>query len=317
MLPSVLLIGIGFVLLYGGGEALVRGAGALALRMGMSPFIVGMTIVAFATSSPELAVSVLAAARGADDVAIGNVVGSNICNIGLILGLAALIRPAEVHLRILRMDIPWLIFVSALLVAFLQDGRISRPAGIVFLLGLGVFLYWNIQLARRERDEELVRREFEDVVRAPQAGPGLLWVLIGGGLAALVGGGHAFVQGGVGLATALGVSPALISLTVVALGTSLPELATTLVATVRREDDIAVGNIIGSNFFNILAILGLTATFHPLERGGITLVDLYSMLAFTVVLLPLVLARQRIGRRGGAVLLAGYLAYLAWLASQA
>lgn len=317
MLQSVLLIGLGFVLLYGGGEALVRGAGSLALRMGMSPFIVGMTIVAFATSSPELAVSVLAAARGADDVAIGNVVGSNICNIGLILGLAALIRPAEVHLRILRLDIPWLIFVSALLVAFLHDGRVSRPAGIVFLLGLGVFLYWNVQLARRERDEELVRREFEEVVRGPARGPAILWVLIGGGLVALVAGGHSFVQGGVGLATALGVSPALISLTVVALGTSLPELATTVVATLRREDDIAVGNIIGSNFFNILAILGLTATFHPLERGGITLVDLYAMLAFTVVLLPLVMARQRIGRRGGAVLVAGYVAYLAWLASQA
>lgn len=316
MLQHVLFLALGFVLLYAGGESLVRGSGSVALRAGLSPFIIGMTIVAFATSAPELAVSLQAAISGVDDVAIGNVVGSNICNIGLILGICALIRPAEIQMRILRMDIPWLIFVSALLVAFLNDGRISRPAGAVFLFGLGVFLYWNIQVGRREQEEERVRSEFEGMVPAKHAAAWLDWLLIGGGFVALVLGGAAFVRGGIGLAQALGVSSALIGLTIVALGTSLPELATSIVASIKGDADIAVGNIIGSNFFNILGILGITAVFFPLERGGITMADLGVMFAFALVLLPLVMLRRRIGRPEGLVLVAGYVAYMSWLAIQ-
>jgi cation:H+ antiporter len=259
---------LGSILLYGGGEGLVRGAGAMALRLGMSPFIVGMTIVAFATSAPELAVSLQAAVAGADDVAIGNVVGSNIANIGLILGICALIRPVEIQSRILSLDLPWLIFVSVLLLAFLNDGHISRPAGMVFLLGLGVFLYWNIQAARREQEDERVRLEFESAAPRGRRSAARDWILIGCGVVALVIGGGAFVRGGVGLATALGVSPAMIALTVIAIGTSLPELATSIVASLRGDDDIAVGNVLGSNFFNILAILGITAVFMPLDRGA-------------------------------------------------
>lgn len=317
MTQSIVFILVGFLLLYGGGEALVRGAGGLALRLGLSSFLVGMTVVAFATSSPELAVSLQAAVAGVDDVAIGNVVGSNICNIALILGICALIRPQEVQMRILRMDVPWLIFATALLVALLDDGRISRPAGAVLVIGLGVFIYWNIQMARREREADRVRAEFEQVVPESHRPGWVDWVLVLIGFGALVGGGSAFVRGGVGLAEALGVSAALISLTVVALGTSLPELATSLVATARGDDDIAVGNIIGSNFFNIFAILGITAVIHPLTRGGITLVDLYVMLAFAVVLLPLIFVRRRIGRPEALVLLGGYAAYMWWLAGQA
>lgn len=314
MLGFIGFLLLGFLLLYVGGEALVRGAGNLALRSGMSPFIVGMTIVAFATSSPELAVSMQGAFAGVDDLAIGNVVGSNIANIGLILGICALIRPMEVQARILRLDLPWLIFVSLLLVAFLNDGRISRPAGLVFLFGLAIFLYWNIQVARREVETERVRLEFESA--APSAGrtPTSDWLLISGGCVALVLGGWAFVQGGVGLATSLGVSPALIALTVIAIGTSLPELATSVVAAVKGNADIAVGNVVGSNFFNILAVLGLTAVFHPLDRGGITMVDLVTMMIFAMVLLPLILLRNRIGRPEGFVLVAGYLGYMGWLA---
>lgn len=317
MLLSLGFLAVGFLLLYAGGEALVRGAGSIALRVGMSPFIIGMTIVAFATSTPELAVSLQAAISGVDDIAIGNVVGSNICNIGLILGICALIRPAEIQMRILRLDIPWMIFVSLLLVAFLGDGHISRPAGLVFLVGLAVFLYWNIQVARREQEEERVRQEFEGMVPIVHRAAWMDWLLIGGGFVALVLGGAAFVRGGVSLAAALGISSALIALTVVAIGTSLPELATSIVASVKGDADIAVGNIIGSNFFNILAILGITAVIHPLERGDITMVDLSVMLIFALVLLPLVMVRQRIGRPEGLVLVTGYLAYMAWLASQA
>jgi cation:H+ antiporter len=313
MVSSIGFMVVGFVLLYGGGEGLVRGAGTLALRIGMGPFIVGITVVAFATSAPELAVSVQAAMAGADDVAIGNVVGSNIANIGLVLGICALIRPIEVHARILRMDLPWLIFVSAMLIAFLNDGRISRPAGLVFLVGLAAFLYTNIQLARRDQEDELVRREFEGAVPVGPRSVALDWLMITLGLVALVLGGAAFVRGGVGIATALGVSPALIALTVIAVGTSLPELATSVVASLKGENEIAVGNIVGSNFFNVLAILGITATFIPLDRGDITMVDLTVMLMFAMLLVPLILVRNRIGRPEGLALLAGYIAYVAWL----
>jgi len=317
MILSLGFLLLGFVLLYGGGEALVRGAGNMALRIGMSPFIVGMTVVAFATSAPELAVSLQAALAGVDDVAIGNVVGSNIANIGLILGICVLIRPADIHSRMLRLDLPWLIFISVLLLAFLNDGRISRPAGMVFLCGLGLFLYWNIQIARREQAEERLRIEADVKVSTAGVHGTFEVLLIGVGLLALVLGGAAFVRGGVSLAEALGVSPAVIALTVIAVGTSLPELATSIVAALKGDADIAVGNIVGSNFFNILAVLGITATLQPLERGDITMVDLTVMLMFALILVPLIMVRQRIGRPEGIALLVSYGAYLAWLARQA
>lgn len=317
MLTSIIYLIVGIALLYAGGEGLVRGAGSVALRFGLSPFVIGMTVVAFATSAPELAVSLQAALNGVDDVAIGNVVGSNIANIGLILGICALLKPAEIQMRLLRLDLPWLIFVSLLLVAFLSDGRISRPAGVVFLTGLVVFLYWNIQTARREQEEERVRQEFEGQAPRVHGKAWIDWVLIGGGLVLLVLGGAAFVRGGISLATALGVPTALIGLTVIAVGTSLPELATSIVASVRGDADISVGNVVGSNFFNILAILGITAVIYPLDRGGITMVDLGVMLAFAVVLLPLIMVRRRIGRPEGLVLLLGYFGYMGWLVSQA
>lgn len=317
MAVSFAFLALGFLLLYGGGEALVRGASSLALRIGMSPFIVGMTVVASATSAPELAVSLQAALAGVDDVAIGNVVGSNIANIGLILAICAMIRPADIHSRMLRLDLPWLIFISVLLLAFLNDGHISRPAGLVFLFGLGLFLYWNVQIARREHLEERIRLELEETVRPVRSHGALDVLLIGAGLVALVLGGASFVRGGVSLAEALGVSPAVIALTVIAVGTSLPELATSIVAALKGDADIAVGNVVGSNFFNILAVLGITAVIRPLERGAITMVDLSVMLMFALVLVPLIMVRQRIGRPEGLALLIGYMAYVAWLARQA
>lgn len=317
MVASFAFLALGFLLLYGGGEALVRGASSMALRIGMSPFIVGMTVVASATSAPELAVSLQAALAGVDDVAIGNVVGSNIANIGLILAICAMIRPADIHSRMLRLDLPWLIFISVLLLAFLNDGHISRPAGLVFLFGLGLFLYWNVQIARREQLEERVRLELEETVRPIRSHGALDALLIGVGLVALVLGGAAFVRGGVSLAEALGVSPAVIALTVIAVGTSLPELATSIVAALKGDADIAVGNVVGSNFFNILAVLGITAVIRPLERGAITMVDLTVMLMFALMLVPLIMVRQRIGRPEGLALLIGYVAYIAWLARQA
>lgn len=316
MLESFLFLALGAVLLYVGGEGLVRGAGSIALRFGMSPFIIGMTVVAFATSAPELAVSLRAAFQGVDDLAIGNVVGSNIANIGLVLGIAAIIRPAKIEMRLLSLDLPWLIFVSVLLLVFLQDGLISRPAAGVFLLGLVIFLWWNIQFTRREQEDERVRSEFESVAPKVHRMGWIDGLLIGGGIVSLVLGAMIFVHGGIGLATVLGVSSALIALTVVAIGTSLPELATSIVASARGDDDISVGNVVGSNFFNILAILGITAMIRPLERGGITMVDLVVMLMFALILVPLIMLRRRIGRFEGLVLLCSYAAYMSWLVRQ-
>jgi cation:H+ antiporter len=294
----------------------VRGASNRALRFGMSPFIVGMTIVAFATSAPELAVSLQAALSGVDDIAVGNVVGSNIANIGLILGICALLTPTVVRMRLIQLDLPWLIVVSGLLTVFLYDGGLTRVGGLVLLAGLAAFLIWNIRVGRPDREEDDVKLEFEGVVR-PRVGASVDVLLIVLGLVALVAGGAAFVRGGVDLAEALGVPSAVIGLTVVAIGTSLPELATSMVAASRGDADIAVGNVVGSNFFNILAILGITATIQPLERGGITMVDMGVMMAFTAALLPLILVRRCIGRPEGAVLLVGYVAYVGWLVSNA
>lgn len=316
MLASIGFLLLGFLLLYGGGEWLVRGASNLALRFGMSPFMVGMTIVAFATSAPELAVSLQAALSGVDDIAVGNVVGSNIANIGLILGICALLTPTVVRMRLIRIDLPWLIVASGLLTAFLYDGGLTRLGGVILLAGLAAFLIWNIRVGHPEQEEDEVKREFEGIVR-PRVGASVDVLLIMGGLVALVAGGAAFVHGGVDLAEILGVPSAVIGLTVVAVGTSLPELATSIVAARRGDADIAVGNVVGSNFFNILAILGITATIQPLERGGITMLDMGVMMVFTAALLPLILVRRCIGRPEGAVLLAGYIAYVTWLVSNA
>lgn len=312
MLMIVGLIAGGFVLLYLGGEWLVRGAGDLALRLGMSPFLVGMTVVAFATSSPELAVSLDAALRGVHGVAVGNVVGSNICNIALVMGLAATIRPIEVEARVIAVDVPLLIVATAGMAFVLWNGHISRLEGMLLVVGLVIFIWQNVRLARKERAR--VREEFEHAAPKPGKSPWSDFALVGAGIVALVGGGYFFVRGAILLAELLNVAPAIISLSVVALGTSLPELATSLVATLRREDDITAGNVIGSNFFNILAILGITALIQPLDRAGVTLVDLGVMVGVTILLLPLMFSRRRIGRGEGVLLLMIYVGYIWWLA---
>ncbi len=312
MLMIVGLMAGGFVLLYFGGEWLVRGAGDIALRLGMTPFLVGMTVVAFATSSPEFAVSLDAALRGVDGVAVGNVVGSNICNIALVLGLAATIRPIEVEARVIGVDVPLLIVATAGMAFVLWNGHISRVEGMLLVAGLVVFIWQNVRMARKERAR--VKEEFEHAVPKPGKSPWSDFGLVGAGIVALVGGGYLFVRGAVSLAEMLGVAPAIISLSIVAFGTSLPELATSIVATLRGEGDITAGNVIGSNFFNILAILGITALIHPLDRSGVTLVDLGVMVGLTILLLPLMFSRRRIGRGEGVLLLVIYFGYIWWLA---
>jgi cation:H+ antiporter len=301
----------GLALLYLGGDALVRGASALALRLGISPLAVGLTIVAFGTSAPELVVSVDAALGGANDIAVGNVVGSNIANIALILGLSALVCPTTVHAKIVRLDAPLMILASLALIGALANGHVSRIEGALLALGLAgyaVFTFWE---ARRET--KAVKREFASA--APSRPLPLIWstVFVAGGLLMLVAGGHLLVTSAVRMATALGVSQATIGLTIVAIGTSLPELATSLIAAFKRQGDIAIGNIVGSNLFNILGILGATATLRPLALGAISAIDLTVMLALSATLLVLLHSRPALARTEGAVLLTSYVAYIAWL----
>ncbi|MDH3519979.1 MAG: calcium/sodium antiporter [Myxococcales bacterium] len=305
----------GLVLLYVGGEGLVRGASALAMRLGISALAVGLTIVAFGTSSPELVVSLDAALAGANDIAIGNVVGSNIANIALILGLAALVRPATVHAKIIRLDTPLMILASLGLVVALADGRLSRLEGSILLLGLCVYTTFTFWEARRE--SVLVQQELASVAPGPSGAAASSALLVAGALLVLACGGHLLVSGAVQLATTLGVSQAAIGLTIVAIGTSLPELATSLVASLRNQGDIAIGNIVGSNLFNILGILGVTAIVRPLALGGITGIDLGVMLILAVALLVLLHSRTRLARIEGALLLASYLGYVGWLIATA
>jgi cation:H+ antiporter len=306
---------LGLVLLYFGGEWLVRGASALAARLGVSPLAIGLTVVAFGTSAPELVVSLQATLSGSSDIAVGNVVGSNIANIGLILGLAAVIQTLEVHANIIRIDTPLMIAACVLLLAMLADGQISRLEGALLLAGLIGYIGVTLWQSRRETAE--IQAEF--AAGSPRDHGSMLHhlLLVGLGLAALVGGGKALVGAAVTLAAGFGVSEAVIGLTIVAIGTSLPELAASTIAALRGQGDIALGNVIGSNLFNVLGILGVTASVTPLPRGGVDWITLGVMLAFALVLWPFAMSQRRLVRLEGMALLAGYAGYIGWLATSA
>ncbi len=311
-MPTIVLnLLVGLALLTVGGELLVRGAAALALRLGLTPLIVGLTVVAFGTSSPELAVSLDAAVAGRGDVAVGNVVGSNICNVALILGLAALIRPMRIHAQLVRLDVPLMIAASLGIVALLADGILGRGAGVVCVAILGIWVTVGVRVARRESRE--VEAEFSEGIAPPRARSWIYVLLVFAGLIALFAGGQLFVGGAVNLARTIGVSEAVIGLTIVAVGTSMPELATSLVGALRGQGDIAVGNIVGSNIFNLLGILGLAAIAAPIATVDIGWFDFGAMIAVAVLLLPMVRTGHTLNRFEGALLLAIYIAYTASL----
>lgn len=313
MVVTVIQAVAGLAILYLGGEALVRGASTLASRLGVSSLAIGLTVVAFGTSAPELVVSVDAALSGANDISVGNVVGSNIANIALILGLASLLRPAVVEAKIVRIDAPIMVMVSIALIGVLANGLASRPEGVVMLAGLVVYAVFTFREARRE--SLLVRDEFASAAPESLSKGVISSFLVVLGLLLLVAGGHLLVTAAVSLAALLGVSQAVIGLTIVAVGTSLPEFATTVIAALRRQGDIALGNIIGSNIFNILGILGLTAVIRPLSLGEITWTDLGVMLGVSALCTVLLFIRRRLGRVDGTSLLLVYAFYTAWLLS--
>jgi cation:H+ antiporter len=307
MFIALSIIG-GFIILTIGAEALVRGASAVALRLGIAPLIIGLTIVAFGTSAPELAVSVKSALAGNPGIALGNVVGSNIVNIGLILAITALIRPITVQSQMVKRDIPIMIAASVLMWFLLLDGEVSFIDGAILFSALVGYLVFSY-VSAKNNPEDL------DLDASPQH-PGLSIALIIVGIAMLVGGGILFVDGAVDLAKQFGISEVIIGLTIVAIGTSMPELVTSVMAALKGQSDIAIGNVVGSNIFNVLGILGATALIHPVSAAGFNEIDFIAMLIFAFMVLPFAWSGLRIGRREGSVLLAGYLGYTSYLVMQ-
>jgi cation:H+ antiporter len=312
MLLAFLMLGAGLLLLFFGAEALVRGSAAFARRVGLTPLVIGLTVVSFGTSAPELAVSVEAALEGNGGLAAGNVIGSNISNIALILGASALITPLVVHAQIIRVDIPLMILISLLVAIACIDGSLGRLEGAALTLGLVAYLSFAVMLARRETSLA-VREEFgSDVPQATRS----VWVevlLMVSGLALLLLGAEWLVEGAIKIARGLGVSDAVIGLTLVALGTSLPELATSIVAALKRHTDLAVGNIIGSNIFNLLGILGIAAWVMPLQLDDIHATDWLAMIAVSVLILPLARSDSLLKRWEAVLLLVVYAGYLLYL----
>ncbi len=306
-----LLLIVGLGLLTAGAEALVRGGAGLALKLGLTPLVIGLTVVAFGTSSPELVVSTQATLRGEGAIAIGNVVGSNICNIALILGLCALIRPLHASREIIRRELPILIGVSLLGCVLLLDGRLGRIEGAFLTAGIITYTVYTVWAARRGNLPE-AEKEFGDVTKRPLPLPVSI-LLTAAGLGLLIWGSDVFVTSAVTIATSFGLSPVVIGLTVVAVGTSMPELATSVVAVFRNEVDVAIGNVVGSGIFNVLAILGIAAMISPLEAPGLSRIDLLLMVAVAVVLLPMARTGGRVSRREGALLLISYIGYTAWM----
>ena len=303
------MIGGGLIALFVGAHALIKGAAALARRWGMTPLVVGLTVVAGGTSSPELFVVTGAALAGRDGISLGNVLGANSLNIGLILGLTALVRPLQAHLQLIRFDVPIMILATLVVAAFLTDGGVDRLEGAVLLASLLGYLAFTVYMAGRERSER-VREEFAAEVPGPLGSLAAELGLVGFGLAALALGAQGLIAGAVRIAAAAGVSDSVIGITVVAAGTTLPELITCLVAVVRRESDIAVGNLVGSNIFNLLGVLGLAAALAPIGTAGMQLTELWGAVALAALSLPVMWRGLIVSRAEGALLVAAYLVYL-------
>lgn len=309
LLDIIFLLG-GIVLLYFGAEGLVGGSVSLAQRLKLTPLVIGLTVVALGTSMPELVVSVGAALSGSAPIAAGNVVGSNIANIALILGASAIICPLAVHLRIVRLDLPLLVIVSFGMAVIIYDQTVGRLEGAILVAGLIGYTWFSLRAARKETAANDVFAEI--IPKTMRSIPASLGLVVGG-LLLLVIGARLLVTGAVAIAQSFGLSEAVIGLTIVAAGTSLPELATSLIAALKKEADIAVGNIVGSNMFNILGILGIASLVRPLENTGMSTLDLGLMIALAIVLLPLARTGWRINRWEGAFFLVTYLAYVGYL----
>ncbi len=317
MIVDLLLTVLGLAILLVGGEATLRGAIGLARLLGVSPAMIGLTVVAFGTSAPELVVSLHAAVGGSPAIAIGNVVGSNIANIMLILGAGALIAPLICDPRAVRRDAAAMLAALVLLTGLGLTGAIHAWQGLLMVALLVAYIVWSYSDDRRNGSpaSELHAREAAETTGVPSATSSVL-SFVAVGLAALLGGAHLLVEGAIGVARTVGVSESVIGLSLVAIGTSLPELTATAVAAWRRHTDVAVANVLGSNLFNVLLILGLAAVAAPLPfAADIVAVDLWVMLAAGVVLIPIMVTGWHISRGEGVFLLAAYVVYIASMAA--
>jgi cation:H+ antiporter len=319
-LIPIVTVALGLALLAGGGEALVRAAVTIAEIAGVAPAVIGLTVVAIGTSLPELVVSLLASTRGEPDLAVANVVGSNIFNIAATLGLTAMIVPLPGHGSAVRLEWPVMFAASLVTLLVARDGSIDRLEGSVLLIALVLFILYTVRIARRDLvgaevrqlEEHIEARDIgpSSVARAGRGLPVALGVLAFG-VIGLVAGGHFLIEGAVRLARLAGLSERVIGLTSVAGGTGAPELATSLVAAFRKRTDVAIANMIGSNIFNLLGILGFTALITPVPvAAALVRSDMWWMIGSALVLLPFMKSNARVSRGEGVVLAGGYVAYL-------
>ena len=311
-IPAGLTLLAGLIFLVFGAEGLVRGGHSIGSRLELTPLFMGLTFVAFGTSAPELAVSIQSGLQGKGDISVANVIGSNIFNIAVILGITAVITPIKVYLSVIKRDIPVMIIVSAVAFLLTTQGEIRRVSGFFLTSTLIIYITLTYYMARREMSVG-AGPDPEDSVPRPE---GSIWkeiVFVSGGIALMIVGSNLLIQSISQIARLIGLSEAVIGLTVVAAGTSFPELATSIVAALRRQPEMAVGNVVGSNIFNILGILGISSLITPLTSPGIDRVDLGVMVIFAVILLPLAWTGKMLTRWEGGLLLCGYALYLWWL----
>ena len=304
MIFELLLVAVSITFLYVGADKLVSGASSLGIKVGIAPLVVGLTIVAFGTSFPELLVSIQSAFSGLNGIAVGNVVGSNIFNIACILGITACICPPKVELALIRRDVPIMILVAILGATFIMDGFVSRLEGLMLFTGIIAYTIATVKANKDVPDQGLVQEPSSDVS----------WLSIFGslslGLVVLVIGSTMLVENASTIAKSLGVSDAIIGLTIVAAGTSMPELATSVVAAIKGKPELAIGNVVGSNIFNILCILGISATILPLDTTSLRSIDLCAMLVCSILVLPFLYTGRKLARKEGVILLFLYGLYL-------
>ncbi|MDX1480808.1 MAG: calcium/sodium antiporter [Woeseiaceae bacterium] len=319
MLGNVVSIVAGLLLLVWGADRFVHGAAAVARNLGVAPLLIGLTIVAFATSAPEIVVSILAASRGEPDLAIGNAIGSNTANIGLVLGSIALLRPIELTSATLRREMPALLAVSLLTVTLFLDTYLSRTDGFVLLTGLIIVMVWLTRLGLRSAKTDPMLVDYDaEIPRDVSTRMALFWLALGLGI--LLVGAELVVDGAIGIARDLGVTEIVIGITLVALGTSVPELAVSLVSALKGEHGLAIGNVVGSNIFNLLAVVGTASAIEPAAIAPSVLsLHIFVMSAFTLVLFAMTYeydGKGRINRIEGASLLIAFIAYVSYVVVQ-
>ena len=319
MFGNLLYIIAGLVLLIWGADRFVHGAAATARNLGVAPLLIGLTVVAFATSAPEILVSIVAALQKEPGLAFGNAIGSNIVNIGLVLGMTAMIRPIALESATLRREMPALLAVSLLTVSLFLDTFLSRIDGIVMLTGLIIVMVWLTRLGLRSAANDPIAMDYEaEIPSDVKMSMAIVWLVVG--LGTLLIGAELLVDGSIGIAKLLGVSEVVIGITIVAFGTSLPELAVSLASALKGEYGLAIGNIVGSNIFNLLAVIGVAATIEPSAIAPSVLsLHIFVMVAFTLVLFAMTYdydGKARLSRLEGFALFAAYIAYDGYVIAQ-